>query len=296
MRRTALLPLLVGVLSLFSTGAGAVSASGSEAMPSRWEAEPPRGRSLLERAWAAETGSGAERNEVLAVALYCEAARYGSAEGHFRTGLLRAQGSHSVRDAGLAKSFLAFARELGHPQAGEALARNALVDVPQQMPTCLTDEHAYVATVTFSEDKYVQNLPARRKDIAALVVKLAAEYDINPRLAQAIAGVESNFDRLAQSPRNARGVMQLIPETAARFNVRDPLDAEQNIRGGLSYLRWLSRYFRGDLVRVVAAYNAGEGAVQRHGGVPPYFETRAYVWRVLRMAGMSEIIPAGLRN
>ena len=296
MRRAALLPLLFGVLTLLSTGAGAVSASGSEAMPSRWEAEPPRVRSLLERAWAAETGSGAERNEVLAVALYCEAARYGSAEGHFRTGLLRAEGSRSVRDAGLAKSFLAFARELGHLQAGEALARHALGDVPQQMPACLTDEHAYVATATFSEDKYVQNLPARRKDIAALVVKLAAEYDINPRLAQAIAGVESNFDRLAQSPKNARGVMQLIPETAARFNVRDPLDAEQNIRGGLSYLRWLSRHFRGDLVRVVAAYNAGEGAVQRHGGVPPYFETRAYVWRVLRMAGMSDIIPAGLGN
>ena len=294
MRRHALLPLVFGVLSLLSMGAGAVTASGSEAMPSRWEAEPPRVRALLER--AAETGSGAERNEVLAVALYCEAARYGSAEGHFRTGLLRAQGSRSVRDAGLAKSFLASAHELGHLQAGEALVRNALGNVPQQMPACLTDEHAYVATATFSEDKYVQSLPAKRKDVAALVVKLAAEYDVDPRLAQAIAGVESNFDRLAQSPKNARGVMQLIPETAARFNVRDPLDAEQNIRGGLAYLRWLGRHFRGDVVRVVAAYNAGEGAVQRYGGVPPYFETRAYVWRVLRMAGMSNVIPAGLRD
>ena len=132
--------------------------------------------------------------------------------------------------------------------------------------------------------------------MAALVVRLAREYDVDPRLAQAIAGVESNFDRLAQSPKNARGVMQLIPETAARFNVRDPLDAEDNIRGGLAYLRWLHRYFKGDLVRVVAAYNAGEGAVQRYGGVPPYFETRAYVGRVLTMAGMGHMVPVGLRN
>jgi soluble lytic murein transglycosylase-like protein len=90
--------------------------------------------------------------------------------------------------------------------------------------------------------------------------------------------------------------MQLIPETAARFNVRNPLDAEDNIRGGLAYLRWLSRHFKGDVLRVVAAYNAGEGAVQRHGGVPPYFETRAYVWRVLTMAGMGHALPTGLRN
>ena len=265
-------------------------------MPDRWQAEPPRVRSLLERAWAAETGAGSERNEALAAALYCEAARYGSAEAHYRTGLLRAQGGRGVRDAGLAKSFLAFAHELGHPQAGEALARNALGDVPQQMPACLTDERPYEHIAVVQEDKYVQSLPARRRDVAALVVRLAREYDVDPRLAQAIAGVESNFDRLAQSPKNARGVMQLIPETAARFNVRDPLDAEDNIRGGLAYLRWLHRYFKGDLVRVVAAYNAGEGAVQRYGGVPPYFETRAYVGRVLTMAGMGHMVPVGLRN
>jgi hypothetical protein len=283
-------------LALAGLAAATPPAAASTAMPDRWAAEPPRVRSLLERAWAAETGKGSERNEPLAVALYCEAARYGSAEAHYRNGLLRAEGGRSVRDASLAKSFFAFAHELGHPAAGEALARHGLGNVPQQMPACLSDERSYEQTAVVSEDRYVQSLPARRQDVAALVVRLAPEYDVDPRLARAIAGVESNFDRLAQSPKNARGVMQLIPETAARFNVRNPLDAEDNIRGGLAYLRWLSRHFKGDVLRVVAAYNAGEGAVQRHGGVPPYFETRAYVWRVLTMAGMGHALPTGLRN
>jgi soluble lytic murein transglycosylase-like protein len=74
--------------------------------------------------------------------------------------------------------------------------------------------------------------------------------------------------------------MQLIPATAARFRVKDPLDPEQNIRGGLSYLRWLLAYFKGDLPLVLAAYNAGEGAVERFKGVPPYPETQGYLRRV----------------
>jgi soluble lytic murein transglycosylase-like protein len=76
--------------------------------------------------------------------------------------------------------------------------------------------------------------------------------------------------------------MQLIPETAARFNVRKPFDPAQNIRGGLAYLRWLLAYFGGNVTLVAAAYNAGEGTVERYGGVPPYAETRAYVQKIRR--------------
>jgi TPR repeat protein len=86
-------------LALAGLAAATPPAAASTAMPDRWAAEPPRVRSLLERAWAAETGKGSERNEPLAVALYCEAARYGSAEAHYRNGLLRAEGGRSVRDA-----------------------------------------------------------------------------------------------------------------------------------------------------------------------------------------------------
>jgi soluble lytic murein transglycosylase-like protein len=75
--------------------------------------------------------------------------------------------------------------------------------------------------------------------------------------------------------------MQLIPDTAARFNVRQPLDPEQNIRGGLAYLRWLLAYFEGDIALAAAAYNSGEKTVERYGGVPPFPETQQYVKRIL---------------
>ena len=104
-----------------------------------------------------------------------------------------------------------------------------------------------------------------------------------PGLAIAVIRAESNFDPQAVSPKNAQGLMQLIPETAARFNVKQPLDPEQNIRGGLAYLRWLLAYFKGDVPLAVAAYNAGEGAVDRHRGVPPYPETQGYVRRILEV-------------
>jgi soluble lytic murein transglycosylase-like protein len=119
------------------------------------------------------------------------------------------------------------------------------------------------------------------KYLLDLVKKAAPEYKVHPQLALSIMEVESNFDTVALSPRNAKGLMQLIPETAERFNVRNAYDAEQNLRGGLAYLRWLLAYFEGDVVLVAAAYNAGEGAVNRYRGVPPYAETRAYVQKVL---------------
>jgi uncharacterized membrane protein YdfJ with MMPL/SSD domain len=82
--------------------------------------------------------------------------------------------------------------------------------------------------------------------------------------------------------------MQLIPATAERFNVRQPFNAEQNIHGGLAYLRWLKTYYAGDTVRVLAAYNAGEGAVERHGGLPPFAETVDYVRKVRRLYPVDE--------
>ena len=105
-------------------------------------------------------------------------------------------------------------------------------------------------------------------------------FDLQPHLVLAIMATESNFDASALSPKDAHGLMQLIPGTAARFGVRNIKDPVQNIRGGMAYLRWLMAYFEGDVSLVAAAYNAGERAVDRYLGVPPYAETRLYVLKI----------------
>jgi len=109
----------------------------------------------------------------------------------------------------------------------------------------------------------------------------AALYQIPEALVRAVIRVESDFDPRAVSPANARGLMQMIPETAERMLVSDVFDPRQNIFGGVRYLRVLANTFNGDLALTVAAYNAGEGAVIRNGGIPPYPETQDYVVRVI---------------
>ena len=221
-------------------------------------------------------------DQALAGAIYCEAARYGSPEAHYRAGLIYLRGPGDVRDLVAAKSFLTYATELGHEQAVSLLPE--LQEQPIRQPVCLTQTEAYRKVAAFDFGRYVRQLPLTQSKIAALILRLAPEYGVTPELAIAVAAVESNFDPRALSPKNAQGVMQLIPATAARFNVRNVWNPEDNIRGGLAYLRWLHRRFAGDLSKVVAAYNAGEAAVDRHGGIPPYYETQSYVFRVLSFA------------
>jgi soluble lytic murein transglycosylase-like protein len=126
---------------------------------------------------------------------------------------------------------------------------------------------------------------AAPRPIADLVSKIAPQYQVPSPLVFAIIEAESNFDSRAVSPKNAQGLMQLIPETAARFRVKNAFDPAQNVRGGVAYLRWLLAYFEGDVALVAAAYNAGERTVERYLGVPPYLETRAYVRRIISAVG-----------
>ncbi|GGA68654.1 murein transglycosylase [Arenimonas soli] len=116
-------------------------------------------------------------------------------------------------------------------------------------------------------------------------VKAAAqEFGVEEAVVRAIIHAESAFRPNAVSHAGAQGLMQLIPATASRFGVTDVFQPEQNIRGGVQYLAWLLKRYNGDLTLAAAGYNAGEGAVDRHGGVPPYAETQRYVQRVGQLA------------
>lgn len=221
-----------------------------------------------------EHGNGVPRDPGKAVALYCEASRLGDVESQYNLGWIYANGRGIPRDDATAAYFFAMAA-----QQGDALSQRMLRQVGEpvkEKPECLKDIDALDKN---GNDIVAKAGPEQRK-VMDLVLRLAPEYGVYPRLAMAIIRAESNFNPGALSPKNAQGLMQLIPETAERFNVKKPFDPEQNIRGGLSYLRWLLAYFQGNIKLVAAAYNAGEGAVNRYAGIPPYAETQGYVKRI----------------
>jgi soluble lytic murein transglycosylase len=116
--------------------------------------------------------------------------------------------------------------------------------------------------------------------IRAIIIRHAANFRLEEALVRAVIKAESGYNPRAVSKKGAQGLMQLMPETARLLKVRDPLDVEENIRGGSRYLRLMLDEFNGNLDLALAAYNAGPNAVRRHGGIPPYEETRTYVDRV----------------
>ncbi|HEV8553936.1 MAG TPA: transglycosylase SLT domain-containing protein [Casimicrobiaceae bacterium] len=240
--------------------------------------------SLVAQAVAYEHGEGVPRDPLRAAALYCEAARSGDAEAQFSLGWMYANGRGIARDDAVAASLFGLAAEQGHAAARKAL--HFIHDERGRLPDCILPDEPVVSEVPLEEvvDPFADLPPAKQK-IADLVNMLAPAYTVAPRLALAVITVESNFDPNAQSQKDARGLMQLIPGTATRFRVKNAFDVRDNVRGGLAYLRWLLSYYRGDVALAAAAYNAGEGVVDRYRGVPPYPETRSYVQRVLALFG-----------
>jgi soluble lytic murein transglycosylase-like protein len=115
------------------------------------------------------------------------------------------------------------------------------------------------------------------------IQSMARLYRLEPALIKAVMHVESSFHPRARSHKGALGLMQLMPATARRFGVTNAYHPEQNIEGGVKYLQWLAQRYSGNERLTLAGYNAGEGAVDKYGGVPPYSETQQYVRRVLRM-------------
>jgi soluble lytic murein transglycosylase-like protein len=145
-----------------------------------------------------------------------------------------------------------------------------------------TEKTPGVVAETLSARSYRPMSSADRKRYHAHILAAARAYGLDPALIHAVISAESAYNNLARSPRGARGLMQLMPDTARRYGVTNPLDPEQNIYGGAAYLKDLLVLFDDDLQLALAAYNAGEGAVMTHGyRIPPYRETIQYVPKVM---------------
>jgi soluble lytic murein transglycosylase-like protein len=145
-----------------------------------------------------------------------------------------------------------------------------------------TEKTPGVVAETLSARSYRPMPSADRNRYHAQIMAAARAYGLEPALIHAVISAESGYNNLARSRRGARGLMQLMPDTARRYGVTNPLDPEQNIHGGAAYLKDLLVLFGDDLQLALAAYNAGEGAVMTHGyRIPPYRETIQYVPKVM---------------
>ena len=258
--------------------------------PPDWEDEPARLLELLNQGHSALQGMDLRT----AAGRFCSAARHGSVEAQYRLArtLLLQRGDPTALQQG--KTMLLLAAQNGHVRANQILEATGWVVREEMWPLCLQelndpvlaqlpDQPPEVEPVSFDVvQRYLARLNENQRRWALRVQERAPHFGVDPRLALSIMRAESGFNPDAVSPKNALGLMQLIPATAERFGVKDPMDPVQNIEGGLAYLRWLLRRFDHDVAKVAAGYNAGEGAVDRYKGVPPFAETQAYVERILR--------------
>ena len=213
-------------------------------------------------------GEGVSRDTDRAVVYLCAAAVRRDARAAFELGWLYLEGRGVPRREALALAWFERAAELGEAAPAKLMA--SLRSVQAEPRACVG-----------SRGRDLELSKPRRAELAVAIYELAPTFELDPALVLEVVRAESNFNPRAKSHKGALGLMQLIPATARRFNVKDPFEPVQNLRGGMAYLRWLLEHFNGDLQLTLAGYNAGEGAVARHGGVPPYAETRAYVRRIL---------------
>lgn len=260
-------------------------------------------KTLVEMALKYEHAEGVPRDYLMAVALYCRAARLGNADAQYALGWMYANGRGVSRDDGVAAQLFAMAAEQGHDHA-QGMARYIQSPTSTPLPSCLLPEKEAEPVKEAGLEKEAEPVKVAESEKVAgngdeglktdepvylnsaifrLVHQLAPRYEVDPKLVMAIISVESGFNVRAQSPKNAQGLMQLIPETAQRFRVKDTFDAKENIKGGLAYLQWLLAFFKGNVLLVVAAYNAGERAVEKYHGIPPYPETQDYVRKIAKL-------------
>jgi soluble lytic murein transglycosylase-like protein len=275
------------VLAVFLMAVGVARAEFSQQELETFDNESPIVKDLLMRANVLVSDEVDVEAAWKAADMYCQAARYGSAEAIYRLGILYAFGRGVPENRDYAANLFGIASTHGHYEAQQML--ETIQFKTSATPPCVIEaiapEKAPTPKIAAIEvapeiDKYIANLPKNKRWVLRLVNAISKWYKVDEKLVLSIISVESNFENIATSNKNAHGLMQLIPDTAERFNVKNAYNATQNIKGGVAYLRWLLAYFKGDVALVVAAYNAGEGAVNKYKGIPPYAETRQYVKKV----------------
>ncbi|MCG6861931.1 MAG: transglycosylase SLT domain-containing protein [Chromatiaceae bacterium] len=220
-------------------------------------------------------GVGTDQNPKKAVELFCKSAQKGDTDAKFELGQMYAFGQGVNRDWDLAAAWYYQAAKSGNRKAETMLKILKVNGKPKRRASCPTG----------SRTRVVSRPHPASGEIAHMVRSMAPNYGLDANLVLAVIETESGFNPKALSPKNAQGLMQLIPATAARFGVENAWDPEQNLHGGMAYLRWLLDHFDGDVKLALAGYNAGEKAVERHGGIPPYAETKAYVERIIKRIG-----------
>ena len=261
-----------------------------------WKVLLEKSNPAIQTEWGAryEHGEGVPQDYQRAIALYCVAAESGYPSAQYQLGWLYANGRGVSRDDAMAAAWFRLAAAKGDRYAQRMLA---LVDDPTRIKKaggCPVTTVALKLPPSRAKFSFIPRDDPGRQQIAAWVNQLAPNYKLDPNLVLALIEIESAFRVNARSPKNALGLMQLIPSTAERFGVQDPFDPLQNLRGGMAYLRWLLAYFQGDVRLALAGYNAGENAVLKYGGIPPYTETQTYVERITRLYGRVTHPPVGL--
>jgi len=197
----------------------------------------------------------------------CARARQGNREAAYRVARRFLFGMGVRRNRALGAAWLRFAARHGQADAVR-LVKHLPRNLGRFQPRCSGGGGGAVPDLRSLEPP---------DEIASLARLIGTELGVAPSLILAVMAVESRYKVRALSPKKAAGLMQLMPATARRFGVSDVWNASQNIRGGTLYLRWLLAYFEGNVTLALAGYNAGERAVDRYGGVPPYPETRRYI-------------------
>ncbi|MGL6039871.1 MAG: transglycosylase SLT domain-containing protein, partial [Deefgea sp.] len=233
--------------------------------------------------WSVRLANAAKheaRNPWTAAVLYCQAARHGVTEAQYRLAMLYAFGLGVPEDRAAAATLFSVAAEQGHYESQKMLETIRIS--AHRLPACVESNIA-PAPAPMPPPIDMKKFSANQKMVAKIITQVASWHGVDPNLAMSIAKVESGLNAHAVSPKSAMGVMQLIPDTAERFNVKDVFNVSQNVKGGVRYLRWLLDRYQGNVALVAASYNAGEGKVDRYRGIPPYPETRQYVKRVMTL-------------